>query len=43
MLNPGERVAQLVISRYEKVSWDLDRDLDNTTRGNKGFGSTGNI
>ena len=35
MLNPGERVAQLVISRYEKVSWDLDRDLDNTTRGNK--------
>ena len=43
ILNPGERVAQLVISRYEKVSWDLDRDFDNTTRGNKGFGSTGKI
>ena len=43
ILNPGERVAQLVISTYEKVSWDLDRDLDNTRRGNKGFGSTGNI
>ena len=42
-LNPGERIAQLVISKYEKISWDLQEDLDITSRGIKGFGSTGKL
>jgi dUTP pyrophosphatase len=40
-IQPGERIAQLVISKYEKVEWEeLDR-LDETKRGNGAFGSTG--
>ena len=42
-LNSGERIAQLVISKYEKISWDLQEDLDITSRGVKGFGSTGKL
>ena len=42
-LNSGERIAQLVISKYEKISWDLQEDLDITSRGNKGYGSTGKL
>ena len=42
-LNPGERIAQLVVSKYEKISWDLQEDLDITSRGNQGFGSTGKL
>ena len=40
-INPGERIAQLVFSRVEQVKWDLKDDLDTTSRGDGGFGSTG--
>jgi len=40
-LNPGERIAQLVFSRVEQVKWNLQDDLEITTRGEGGFGSTG--
>lgn len=40
-VNPGERIAQLVIARYEKVEWDEVEVLDETERGAGGFGSTG--
>ncbi len=40
-VNPGERIAQLVVARYEKVEWDEVEVLDDTERGEGGFGSTG--
>lgn len=40
-INPGERIAQMVVARYEKVEWDEVEVLDNTERGAGGFGSTG--
>ncbi len=40
-INPGERIAQMVVARYEKVEWDEVEVLDETCRGAGGFGSTG--
>jgi dUTP pyrophosphatase len=40
-LNPGERVAQMVIARYEKAVWNECDSLDESERGEGGFGSTG--
>ena len=40
-INPGERIAQMVIARYEKVEWEQVEVLDETERGTGGFGSTG--
>ena len=41
IINPGERIAQMVVARYEKVEWDIVDELDTTERGTGGFGSTG--
>lgn len=41
VVNPGERIAQMVIARYEKVEWEEVESLDQTERGEGGFGSTG--
>lgn len=41
VVNPGERIAQLVVARYERVEWDEVEVLDETDRGEGGFGSTG--
>jgi dUTP pyrophosphatase len=41
VINPGERIAQMVVARYEKVEWDEVETLDETDRGEGGFGSTG--
>ena len=40
-LRPGERIAQLVISKYETAEWEEVEELDDTERGDGGFGSTG--
>lgn len=40
-IEPGERIAQMVIARYEQVVWDAVESLSETTRGEGGFGSTG--
>jgi dUTP pyrophosphatase len=37
----GERVAQLVICRYEKIEWLPADNLSETVRGSGGFGHTG--
>ena len=37
----GERIAQLVIAKHERVSWQEVEVLDKTERGAGGFGSTG--
>ena len=41
VINPGERIAQMVVAKYEKVEWDEVETLDETERGTGGFGSTG--
>lgn len=41
VVNPGERIAQLVVARYERVEWNEVATLDTTERGDGGFGSTG--
>ena len=38
---PGERIAQMVVARHERVEWDEVEVLDETARGTGGFGSTG--
>ena len=38
---PGERIAQMVIARHERVEWEEADFLDETERGAGGFGSTG--
>lgn len=40
-LNPGERIAQMVVARHEKVQWDEVVVLEESARGEGGFGSTG--
>ena len=42
-INSGDRIAQIVISNYEKVNWKLKKVLSSSIRGDKGFGSTGNL
>jgi len=37
----GDRIAQLVIAPVTQASWSLVADLDETSRGSGGFGSTG--
>ena len=37
----GDRIAQLVISRYARVAFKLSGGLDRTERASGGFGSTG--
>jgi dUTP pyrophosphatase len=37
----GDRIAQMVIAKYEKVSWTAAEELSETKRGEGGFGHTG--
>ena len=41
IIKPGDRVAQIVFSKYEKIEWGIVSDLPNSNRGKSGFGSTG--
>lgn len=41
VIYPGDRIAQMVVSKYEKVTWEEVAALDETERGDGGFGSTG--
>lgn len=40
-INDGERIAQLVVARYELVEFSLVETLDETERGEGGYGHTG--
>ena len=40
VINPGERIAQMVIAKYEKIEWEEVSELGQTDRGAGGFGST---
>lgn len=39
-ISPGERIAQMVIARYEAVEWE-EGELGDSARGDGGFGSSG--
>jgi len=41
VINDGERIAQLIIAKHERVSWQEVEILSETERGAGGFGSTG--
>lgn len=40
-ITDGDRIAQLVIARYEQAEWEAVEALDSTERGDGGFGHTG--
>jgi dUTP pyrophosphatase len=41
VINDGERIAQLIITKHERVQWKEVEVLNETERGVGGFGSTG--
>lgn len=41
LITDGERIAQMVIARYEQVEWSEVEVLSDTERGAGGFGHTG--
>lgn len=41
VVNDGERIAQMVISKHETVEWEDVDELSPTERGDGGFGHTG--
>lgn len=43
VVQPGERIAQMIINKIEKVEWEEVIELKKTERGEGGFGSTGRI
>lgn len=40
-INPGDKIAQLVVASYARAEWKTVEDLSSTERGEGGFGSTG--
>ena len=41
VVNPSERIAQMVVAKHEQVDFQIVETLDETERGNGGFGHTG--
>jgi len=42
-IEPGERIAQMIITPFLAADFVLAEELDQTSRGEKGFGSTGRV
>ena len=42
VVNPGDRIAQMIINKVERAEFELVVELDETERGEGGFGHTGN-
>jgi dUTP pyrophosphatase len=40
-IEPGDRIAQIVLVKTEEIQWTEISELDQTSRGAGGFGSTG--
>lgn len=40
-IEPGMRIAQMVVAKYERAQWNEKTKLDETARGTGGFGSSG--
>jgi dUTP pyrophosphatase len=41
IINPGDRIAQMVVQKVERIAWDEVTVLTETARNSGGFGSTG--
>jgi dUTP pyrophosphatase len=41
VIQHGERIAQMIVASHEKVNWETVEILDDTMRGQGGFGHTG--
>lgn len=41
IIKDGERICQMIISKHERVEWEKVETLNDTERGNGGFGHTG--
>lgn len=41
VIQDGDRIAQMVIARYERITWKQVEELGDTKRGAGGFGHTG--
>lgn len=41
VVNSGDRIAQIVFAKYERAEWETADALEETKRGEGGFGSTG--
>ena len=41
VINDGERIAQMVIARHEQADFIVVEELDQTERGEGGYGHTG--
>ncbi|MBT4775331.1 MAG: dUTP diphosphatase [Crocinitomicaceae bacterium] len=41
VVEDGERIAQMVVAKYERVNFKVVNELSATSRGSGGFGSTG--
>lgn len=40
-IEDGDRIAQMVVAKYEHIGWELAESLEISPRGQSGFGSTG--
>lgn len=43
IIQPGDRIAQMVLQKVERIEWQVTEQLGATDRGSGGFGSTGSI
>lgn len=43
VIQPGDRIAQMVIQQVSQIEWQLVESLESTERGSGGFGHTGKI
>lgn len=41
VIQDGERIAQMVVARYEQAAWNVVDSLEDTERGEGGFGHSG--
>lgn len=40
-IEPAERIAQMIIAKYETIQWEEATELEESNRGENGYGSTG--
>tara|TARA_S200000501_G_C20830368_1_gene746932 strand:- start:923 stop:1288 length:366 start_codon:yes stop_codon:yes gene_type:complete len=41
IIENGGRIAQMIIAKHERITWQIVEDLEHSERGDHGFGSTG--
>ena len=41
VIEPGERIAQMILAKFEQIEWQEVKELDETVRGAGGYGHTG--